>query len=69
MARAGYAIDDAPQFWRRVAVSFPATTAKTGSHPETPRRFLALAKIVDEINAKIAAGRPLEPNLQRDGNG
>jgi len=69
MARAGYAIDDAPQFWRRVAVSFPATTAKTNSHPETPRRFLALAKIVDEINAKIAAGRPLEPNLQRDGNG
>jgi len=69
MARSGYAIDDAPQFWRRVAVSFPATTAKTSSHPETPRRFLALAKTVDEINAKIAAGRPLEPNTRRDGNG
>ncbi len=65
-ARAGFKIDDAPTFWRRMAVQFPGSIKShhAASHPATPERFLALEKTVAEIKAKQAAGKPLLPEKQ-----
>lgn len=65
MARAGYAIGDAPRFWRRIAANFPASIGAAATHPATAYRYLVMKKTVREINAKIAAGLPLTPNLVR----
>ncbi|MFQ5783987.1 MAG: M48 family metalloprotease [Alphaproteobacteria bacterium] len=65
MARAGYEVDRAPKFWRRIAANFPRTMASARTHPATPYRFVAMKKTVAEINAKIAAGEPLTPNVGR----
>ena len=67
-ARAGYDIDKAPNFWRRMAAANPGSIQQRGfgaSHPSTPERFLALEKIVEEIKAKQAAGKDLAPQLQK----
>ena len=66
MARAGGNIDQAPQFWRRMATLSPAAiqSSHTSTHPATPERFVALEETVKEIKAKKAAGKPLEPNLK-----
>jgi hypothetical protein len=66
-ARAGYEVDKAPNFWRRMASASPGAIRQRGfgaSHPSTPERFLALEKIVAEIRAKKAAGRELRPELK-----
>lgn len=65
MARAGYAIERAPRFWRRLAANFPGAIGAAATHPATAYRYLVLRKTVREINAKIAAGRPLTPNRVR----
>ncbi len=65
MARAGYAIENAPRFWRRLAANFPGAIGAAATHPATAYRYLVLRKTVREINAKIAAGRPLMPNRVR----
>lgn len=66
MARAGGDIDNAPQFWRRMAALSPAAiqSSHMSTHPATPERFVALEETVKEIKAKKAAGKPLEPNLK-----
>lgn len=62
MARAGYPIDDAPNFWRRMAVANPNGITHASSHPATPERFVALGATIREIKEKQATGRPLLPN-------
>ena len=66
MARAGGDIDNAPQFWRRMATLSPAAiqSSHMSTHPATPERFVALEETVKEIKAKRAAGKPLIPNLK-----
>ena len=66
MARAGGDIDNAPQFWRRMATLSPAAiqSSHLSTHPATPERFVALEETVKEIKAKRAAGKPLIPNLK-----
>ena len=68
MARAGGDIDNAPQFWRRMAALSLAAiqSSHLSTHPATPERFVALEETVREIKAKKAAGKPLEPNLKGD---
>ena len=62
-ARAGFAIENSPNFWRRMAAANPSSVknSHTASHPPTPQRFLALEKTVAEIRAKQVAGQPLVP--------
>ena len=64
--RAGYAIDEAPRLWREMVAELGgAGLNNTGygqTHPSFPERFVALQGAVDEINQKIADGRPLIPN-------
>lgn len=66
MARAGGDIDNAPQFWRRMAALSPAAiqSSHMSTHPATPERFVALEQTVKEIKAKRAAGKVLTPNLK-----
>ncbi len=66
MARAGYRIDEAPKFWRRMAVANPANIKSnhSASHPSTAQRMVALDNAVAEINQKKNAGQALMPNLK-----
>ncbi len=63
-ARAGYEIDHAANFWRRMAVENPATIKQshTASHPATAERFVSLDATVDEIQDKLAKKQKLQPD-------
>ena len=63
LARAGYNIDNAIPFWKRIASQYPATmlNAYTALHPETDYRIAAMEKTVADIKAKQAARKPLMP--------
>ena len=63
LARAGYAIEDAPGFWRAMSLNAPQAVYATTTHPNNPSRTVAMEKTVTEINAKKAAGQPLIPNI------
>jgi hypothetical protein len=65
MARAGYAIDNAPAFWRRMAVENPGGISHTSTHPATNDRFVALQAAIAEIDGKRTAGLPLVPNEKK----
>ncbi len=69
LAAAGMPIDDAPNFWRRMAAAHPASirTNHAASHPSTAYRMVALEETVKEIKDKRAKGLPLTPNLKEDG--
>lgn len=62
MARAGYDISNAPNFWRRMAVANPKGISHASSHPATPERFVNLEAAIAEIKDKQAKGLPLVPN-------
>lgn len=66
MAKAGMSIDDAPKFWRRMAVAHPANIKSnhSASHPSTASRMVSLEATVKEIKEKLAKGEPLEPNAK-----
>lgn len=67
MARAGYDIAGAPNFWRRMGVRNPGSirTNHAASHPSAPYRFVSLDKTVEEIERKKTAGLPLRPELKK----
>jgi predicted Zn-dependent protease len=67
MARAGMPIDDAPNFWRRMAAAHPGSIRDSFSstHPSSPERMLALEKTVQEIHNKEEAGSPLLPDMKK----
>ncbi|MGB8274735.1 MAG: M48 family metallopeptidase [Alphaproteobacteria bacterium] len=71
LARAGFAISGAPDFWRRVGASHPDSLADSlaAQHPPTPYRAVALEKTIAEIEAKRAKGLPLRPDAVRNGAG
>lgn len=64
VARAGYDIRQAPNFWRRMAVEHPGSIRENfmATHPSTPERFLAIEQAVREIEAKRRQGLPLLPD-------
>lgn len=66
MARAGYRIDQAPYFWRRMAAVNPGGIQDNlnASHPASAYRFLALEKAVAEIKHKEARHLPLRPEMK-----
>lgn len=67
MAIAGLSVDDAPNFWRRMAAEHPAAikTNHASSHPATTERFLALEMTAKEIQGKRNSGQPLVPELKK----
>jgi len=67
-ARAGYQIEAAPGFWRRMAVRNPYSLINSRdpgfrTHPRSPGRTLSLQATIREIREKQAAGVPLEPEV------
>lgn len=63
-ARAGYDIEDAPYFWRRMGAEHPDGINHASSHPTTASRFLALEKTAAEIQRKISSDLPLKPDIK-----
>ena len=61
--RAGYSIDNAHQFWERLATQHPASVLNgyTAIHPATAFRLAAVDKVVQEVKMKQAARKPLLP--------
>lgn len=65
MTNAGYKIDDAPAFWRRMATTNSKSITMKSSHPTTPERFVALETAVKEIKQKIENRQPLKPEMKK----
>jgi predicted Zn-dependent protease len=65
LARAGYRIEEAPDFWRIMSQAQPDAIYVTSSHPNNPARTIAMTKTVAEIRAKQRARQPLIPNIRQ----
>lgn len=67
LARAGYKIEDAPNFWRAMSLSDPDGIygSSVGTHPSNSTRYIAMNKAIAEIRAKQQAGLPVVPNFQQ----
>lgn len=63
LARAGYNIDQAVPFWRRLGEKYPATVlnSHTALHPATPQRLAVMEKIIKIVKTKQAEKKPLLP--------
>ncbi|OIR17751.1 metalloprotease LoiP precursor [mine drainage metagenome] len=66
MTKAGYKIDNAAGFWRRMAVNNSQAITMKSSHPTTPERFVAIESTVKEIKNKQEKGEPLTPELKKN---
>lgn len=66
LARAGYSIEDAPNFWRAMSLADPDGIygSSVGTHPSNSTRYIAMNKAIAEIRAKQQAGLPITPNFQ-----
>ncbi|ALK98583.1 peptidase M48 [Massilia sp. WF1] len=62
-ARAGYDIDDADNFWKRLNETYPPTVLNgyNANHPALSARLAAIAKAQAEIKAKKSAKKALVP--------
>jgi hypothetical protein len=62
-ARAGYEIDNADNFWKRLNETYPATVLNgyNANHPAIAARLAAIEKAQAEIKAKKSAKKPLVP--------
>lgn len=65
MQKAGFNIDNAAGFWRRMAVNNAQAITIKSSHPTTPERFVAIEETVKEIKGKIEKGVALNPELKK----
>lgn len=64
LEHAGYDIQPAPDFWRKMAIANPSNIKSNhgATHPATPERFLALENTIQEIESKKLNGSELSPN-------
>ncbi len=67
VARAGFDISGAPDFWRRIAANYPGSIKDSlaALHPPTPYRFVLLKETVAEIELKKSQGAALVPDPGR----
>jgi len=63
LARAGYNVDAALPFWRRLDKAYPATVLNgyVANHPATAARLTALAASLTEVKGKMVNKKPLAP--------
>jgi hypothetical protein len=63
LARAGYNIDNAVPFWRRLAAQYPASMpyTYTALHPDVQKRLGAMERTVADIKTKKAGNKALVP--------
>lgn len=63
-ARAGFNINNAAHFWRRMSVRNPDAIYIASTHPSNPERFIALSKTEGEIKYKQKQGMALVPDTK-----
>lgn len=61
---AGFNIDKAPEFWRKMSLRNEASINNAVTHPTNPERYIALDKTIREIKSKKKKGQPLLPNIR-----
>jgi predicted Zn-dependent protease len=61
LARAGYNIKKAPDFWRAMAQHNPSGIYSRTTHPTHPERFVVMKKTIKEIENKKRLKQPLLP--------
>jgi hypothetical protein len=59
-------LDNASDFWRRMAIESPGSITFARSHPTTAERYIRLEQAAAEISAKLASGRRLAPEFKKD---
>lgn len=64
LARSGYPIEEAPEFWRSMSRMNPDGIYNRTTHPTTPERFVLLSRTIEEIHAKQQQGQRLLPNIR-----
>ena len=64
LARAGFTIEQAPDFWRIMSQAEPDAIYIAQTHPTNPARTIAMTKTIAEIRAKQRAHQPLIPNIR-----
>ncbi|HEY6024441.1 MAG TPA: M48 family metalloprotease [Pseudolabrys sp.] len=64
VARAGYNLAGAEEFWRAVSLESPDNMRIATDHPVTPVRFVQMQKVAAEITDKQRRGLPLIPELK-----
>ncbi len=64
MALAGFDIEEAPDFWRKMATISPKSITFSGTHPTSPERFILIGNTVEEIRKKARIGLPLRPEIK-----
>jgi predicted Zn-dependent protease len=64
LARAGYNLDGAASFWKRLASTYPASVLNgyVANHPATSARAAAIDKAVAEVEAKKKDRKALVPD-------
>jgi hypothetical protein len=69
LARAGYDITGAADFFRRMAVEHPGSIRGNylATHPSMPERFVAIENTIREIEEKLQRSEPLIPE-KKDNN-
>lgn len=65
VAKAGFDIEKAADFWRRMAVEHPKAIGHGTTHPDTASRFVAIEAATKEVAEKRAAGMALVPEKKR----
>lgn len=70
MSLSGLEIDNAANFWRRMAAEKPSmiNNSYSDTHPSSPERFIAIENIVQEIKDKKLRGLALVPDMKNSTN-
>lgn len=63
LARAGYQIEEAPNFWRAMSQYDPQGIYARSTHPTNAERFVVMRKTINEIRSKQKLGMPLLPEF------
>lgn len=66
LARAGYKIEQAPDFWRAMSQFDPTGIYASTTHPTNAERFVVMRKTIAEIRAKQKKRQPLLPEFLKD---
>jgi beta-barrel assembly-enhancing protease len=65
LAQAGIELEEAPTFWRHMAIADPKMIGLAFSHPTSAERFVRMEAAIQEIHAKRNAGQPLVPEMKK----
>lgn len=63
MARAGFALEGAPEVWRKMSAINPDAIYVASTHPSNPERFVSMHKTIAEIRDKQKRSLPLLPHM------